>query len=302
MSNLSILLKKEIKNIKPKLIFFDVDGTLLNTKGQYSSTLKSQIQRLKNKGCKFAVASGRPAIAAQFLFDELDISDAGCFCSGAEIYDPQQNTHLYSHLLSQSTLQKLYQVIKAHNIYHEWYSAKCYSSEYYGIKPDSENTDSIDIDKKNEAYEISQIHSDHLRIKPINTSLVVAIEKEMPITKLLLGVNKKQNPTLLKSLVNDFPECEFAFAGFLPKPDWLFASVLSKKASKNKAFEYLLTHHNVKRSEVLAFGDSHSDEVFIQLAGLGIAMGNATDKLKDLADVVTESSDNNGVEKVLALF
>jgi Cof subfamily protein (haloacid dehalogenase superfamily) len=295
-------MQEKIKNIKPKLIFFDIDGTLLNAKGQYSATLKSQLQRLKKTGCKFAIASGRPSIAAQFLFDELDLNAAGCFCSGAEIYDPEAQKHLYLHILNKKILNKLYERIKAHNIYYEWYSAECYGSEHYTEEPYRADAKNTDVAKDYEAREISLIHSQHLRIKPNNESLLATIKKEKPITKLLLGVNKKQSPTLLQRLVKDFPECEFAFAGFLAKPDWLFVSVMSRKANKQEAFEYLLRHHNVRRSEVVAFGDSHSDEVFIKLAGLGVAMGNATDKLKALADVVTEPSNNNGVEKVLALL
>lgn len=296
------MLQEKIKNIKPKLIFFDVDGTLLNAAGQYSSTLKSQLQRLKKTGCRFAIASGRPAIAAQFLFDELDLSAAGCFCSGAEIYNPKEKKYLYSHALNKQVLNELHKKIKAHNIYYEWYSATSYGSELCGVDTCSDDANKIDTAKDRETREISLTHSQHLRIKPQNESLRTMIENEKPITKLLLGVNKKISPTLLQDLVKDFPECEFAFAGFLPKPDWLFVSVISKKANKHKAFDYLLAHHNVRQSEVVAFGDSHSDEVFIELAGLGVAMGNATDKLKALADVVTESSNNNGVEKVLALF
>jgi Cof subfamily protein (haloacid dehalogenase superfamily) len=297
-----ILLEERIKSIQPKLIFFDVDGTLLNSKGQYSSALKSQIERLKKTGCKFAIASGRPALAAQFLFDELDITAAGCFCSGAEIYDPTQKKLLYSHTLNKHTLDKLYKRITADNIYHEWYSTDSYGSEYYALEPGHDDAKKIGAVEQKETLDISRLHSQHLRIKPNDNSLLAMIEKEKPITKLLLGVNKKKSPTLLQSLVKDFPECEFAFAGFLPKPDWLFVSVLSKRADKHEAFEYLLRYHQVKRSAVVAFGDSHSDEVFIKSAGLGVAMGNATDKLKTLADIVTESSDNKGVEDVLALF
>ena len=287
--------------MEPKLIFFDIDGTLLNSGGQYSSGLKSQIDRLKKNGCKLAVASGRPALAATFLFDELDIADAGCFCSGAEIYDPKQKKLLYSHTISEYTLGKLHQIIMAEKIYHEWYSTDCYGSEYLVAQSSSHNAKKIAIGQS-EKYQISKLHSQHLRVKSKNFTLLAMIEKAKPITKLLLGVNKKKSPKLLQGLAKDFPECEFAFASFLPKPDWLFVSVLNKNANKQKAFKYLLKYHQVKTSEVVAFGDSQSDEVFVESAGLGVAMGNATNRLKEIADLVIESSDDKGVEKMLARF
>ncbi len=137
---------------------------------------------------------------------------------------------------------------------------------------------------------------------PKNHSLADVLERQGVVTKLLLGVNKQQFPRLLQELAQEFGECEFAFAGFLAKPDWLFASVVSKKANKKNAFEFLVNYHGVKQSEVVAFGDSHSDETFIELAGLGIAMGNATENVKKCADITTSSSDAGGVEKILALF
>lgn len=238
------------------------------------------------------------------------IDDAGCFCSGAEIYDPKTKSHLYSHALNTSLLGQLHKKIKAHNIYCEWYSTEAYGTELYrgndsqtlNLQNDT-TIEETQLKEQEEAHEdISQIHSQHLRIVPVSDCLELIIKKEIPITKLLLGVNRKNSGAILQCLAKEFTECDFAFAGFLPKPDWLFASVIPKKASKEEAFKFLLAHHNVKRSEVVAFGDSHSDEVFIRLAGLGVAMGNATDKLKVLADVITDTSDNNGVEKLLSLL
>ncbi len=278
---------ESVVNIRPKLFFFDVDGTLLDAYGQYSKTLKPHIMRLKETGCKFAIASGRPAIAAQFLFDELEINDAGCFCSGAEVFDPQKGKQLYSKPLESRTLSKLYKKIKKHDIYYEWYSDNEYGT---------------DIAKTDDAYAITEVHSDHLRVLPQNASLADVLDRECVITKLLLGVNKQQFPRLLQELAQEFSECEFAFAGFLAKPNWLFASVISNKASKKNAFEFLLNYHGVKQSDVVAFGDSHSDEVFLKLAGLGVAMGNATENVKKCANMTTASSNAKGVEKVLSLF
>lgn len=186
-----------------------------------------------------------------------------------------------------SIVAKLYEKIKKHNIYYEWYS----DTEY-----------GTDIAKNDDGYAVKEIHSNHLRVSPQSRSLADIIKREGRTTKLLLGVNKQQHPRLLQELACEFTECEFAFAGFLAAPDWLFASVISKKASKKNAFEFLVNYHGMEPSDVVSFGDSHSDEVFIQLAGLGVAMGNATENVKKCANMTTSASNAGGVEKVLSLF
>ncbi len=273
-------LYSQLKNTRPALIFFDIDGTLLNTQGQYSPELKIQLQRLHDQGIKLAIASGRPAIATQFLFDDLPLTDAGLFCTGAEVYHPKEQRHLYHHSLDQVSVNKLYKSIKAQDLYCEFYTLDYYATEHTG--------------------DISQVHSEHLRVTPRQMTGLNFLKQELPITKLLLGENKKTQAGKLEALAAEFPQLEFAFAHFLARPDWLFASVVSKAADKRQGFQALIDYHQVTADQVMTFGDSHSDIVFLQHAGLGVAMGNASDDIKRQADFVTLSADENGVAAALA--
>jgi len=268
-----------LNNFKPALIFFDIDGTLLDTQGNYSSLLKQELERLSNKGVKLAIASGRPAIAAQFLFDDLPLTDAGLFCTGAELYNPKKRQHLQLHYLNLDDIKKINQRVEGLNIYCEYYA-----SDFY--------TKGNDLD-------IASVHSEHLRVVPKCLMFTEICNKKIPITKLLLGVNNKKNPGVLETLAIDFPQFEFAFAHFLARPDWLFASVVSQSANKAMGFDHLLEFHGVASSEVMAFGDSHSDILFLDKAGLGLAMGNANDNVKSAANMSTLSADKDGVAQAL---
>lgn len=279
MSLLDSSFLTKLSSIQPALIFFDIDGTLLNEHGNYSPELQQQLQRLSKLGVKLAIASGRPVIAAQFLFDQLPLTDAGLFCTGAEIYDPKRKQYLYRHYLDWDDISLLEEKIRDHNIYCEFYN-----DDFFTL---GNNKD------------IASVHSEHLRVKPKKILFNELREKKIPITKLLLGVNWRKNKGVLESIASDFPHLDFAFAYFLARPDWLFASVVSSKANKQVGFDQLLDYHNVKAEEVIAFGDSHSDIPFIQKSGLGVAMGNATEELKKLADNVTLSANSDGVALVL---
>ena len=131
MHNMPIDLTKEapVLNHNIELVFFDIDGTLLAENGHYSSGLKQQISRLHHQGIKTAIASGRPSYAAQFLFDELAISDLGVFCTGAEIYHPKTDEHIQCHALPLGYVHTLYERVKSLGLYCEFYTPKYHTTD-----------------------------------------------------------------------------------------------------------------------------------------------------------------------------
>jgi len=265
---------------KIKLIFFDIDGTLLNEHGQWGEDLPKELGRLHNQGIKLAVASGRPSFAAQFIFDVLPITDAGLFCTGAQLYDPVQKNQLKVHTLELKRVAELYEKAKGLGVYTEFYTQEAF------FVP--------------QITDVTRIHAEHLRVQPLVVPSTELLQQTPSFTKLLLGNDERIAPGQLELLAEAFPDMEFAFANFLACPGWRFASVISRAACKKAAFNSLLEYHDVKSEEVAAFGDSHSDEVFIEQAGLGVAMGNATSEvLKRKADYITASVDHGGVEKLL---
>ena len=64
----------------------------------------------------------------------------------------------------------------------------------------------------------------------------------------------------------------------------------------------LASHYNLKREEIITIGDSENDISMIEYAGLGIAMGNALDSVKQKADYITDSNDNEGVANAINKF
>jgi len=265
---------------KIKLIFFDVDGTLLDEHGHWGHGLPKQLARLSEQGIKLAIASGRPSFAAQFIFDALPIIDTGLFCTGAQLYNPRTKKSLTTHHLLLARVNAIYHKAKALNIYTEFYTEEAFFVPAL--------------------TDVTRIHAEHLRVSPSEVSGDIFLQAEPELTKLLLGNDERVAPGQLESLAEEFPEFEFAFANFLACPGWRFASVISRAACKKTAFLQLLEHHGVQADEVAAFGDSQSDEIFIEQAGLGVAMGNATsDRLRQVADYITGNVEHGGVEHVL---
>ena len=261
-----------------KLALFDVDGTLLNIDGNYTARVKGSIARVQSLGVKTAVASGRPYFATQFLWRELGLVDTGVFCTGAQLFEPRRNTLHKAHALPPKTVAALLKALRAKSYYYELY------------------TDAGLYIERDIAPEILAVHSAHLR----TTATVQNFDNiTAPVVKLLVGVDIDVDGDALQNLERAFPECIFAYARLPAYPRWLFVSIIHRAASKRAAFDFLLTHYDIAPENVVSFGDAQSDMEFITMAGVGVAMGNASDEVKNVADIVTDAVWDDGVAEVL---
>jgi len=266
-----------------KLVFFDVDGTLLGRDGRYSKSLQKQLRRIQAMGIKTAIASGRPPFACQFLFDELGLDACGLFYTGGMIFDPSNQSCIHESRLNKADLTPLLALIRQKQVYCELYAGQQHFVE--------------------EACDVSVAHGEHLRVQPERVQFETLMnDKQCSVQKLLIGVDETQAAGCLQELESHFPQFQFAYARFPAKPNWLFASVIAAEADKTEAFARLIEHHQVTAEQVMAFGDAGSDIAFLRLAGLGVAMGNAEAHVQAAADWVSLSVDEDGVAHALKLL
>lgn len=271
--------KKAAQDIR--LAFFDIDGTLLDSRGHIQREIYDAIALLKSLGVKTAIASGRPSFAARFLIEELGICDTGMFYTGAHIFNPAANTSLQEIPLPTEDALAVYQISRQLGLYVEAYTAGRFIVE----SPSN----------------ITAVHAAHLRVQPECMSVEKLIHSQV-LMKLLVGVNRAEQGDLISQLELLFPHLIFARAYLLAYPDWQFASVISGDASKARAFRYLLDHHQVDAHQVMAFGDAESDMDFLRMAGIGIAMGNANERVQAVADWTTNTADEAGVAHAINLL
>lgn len=263
-----------------KLIFFDVDGTLLDRQGQYSPRLKRAVLALRERGLKLAIASGRPPFACEFLFKELDLVDAGLFYTGGLVYEPATASSRCQHSLTQAQALSLLQQARELGLYIELYG------------PEGWYVDDA-------SHPIAIEHGKQLRCPATQADLAMLLRQGPgPWFKFLLGEPDRSHPKL-QQLQANFTELGFALANFPPFPEWIFASAIPPGADKHKAFAELLTLHGVTAEQVMSFGDAASDKVFLSLAGVGVAMAAAAEDVRRCANYICPSSDNDGVATAL---
>ncbi|MBP3775766.1 MAG: HAD family phosphatase [Paludibacteraceae bacterium] len=259
-----------------KLMLIDCDRTLLNDEGQITERTRKAIKKALRNGVKVVFASGRApsgvenvirAIALEGLFDYYV-----CF-NGGMIVRSKDKRIISEH------------VITVNDVNHLANTIRCTPKDYYVLTSNRlicqrDNLQASIEAKKNSmnvAHEdIRQLGDDEKIFKMVfagEQGMLDKLEQEIPE-----GLRKKYNVT--RSEPNNL---EF----------------VSLHASKGYALLSLIDLLHVSISETICVGDSENDISMLNLAGTGVAMGNACEKVKDIADYVTDSNNNDGLAKAI---
>ncbi len=251
-----------------RLIAIDLDDTLLSDDLSIHPDNLKAIKAAKEKGVYVVLCSGRESAsmrkimegAALFAPEDYFISYNGAFIQtfGGKI--------LWQDKIKEKALKKFIKLGRRHQVI-----IQCYCDGLVVDQSDSR------IDK----YET-------------NTGIIGELVEDLmslPYSiKILFNSEDKEKLAALKlELEKEFGE-EYHY--FFSKPEYL--EVLYKTSNKGLAVERLAELLNIPAEEVICIGDSFNDAYMIEYAGLGVAMKNANSKVKELADVVTEKTNNEG--------
>ena len=108
--------------LDPKVAFFDVDGTLVNSQHQVSEEIRASLAKLKQAGVKLGLASGRAYFAAKRLIHDLNFDGPCCMFSGALLIDPCNNEIILESSLSKETSLTLVKLAAQENLQLELYT------------------------------------------------------------------------------------------------------------------------------------------------------------------------------------
>jgi Cof subfamily protein (haloacid dehalogenase superfamily) len=276
-TNLLELQSFESPPVPPKVLFIDLDGTVVNSKGIIDSRCKEQLQRAQAMGVHVAIATGRPYFAAQKIIEELQISAPSMFFSGSLIVDPStQDIHFQKPLLP-GHADLVLDYCAAENLYCE-----IYTRSGYFISEHSELTD---------------IHKQYLHLSA-TVGDPRGLQEE--ILKAVIVIDRSKNAHHdIAPLIERQPELHFASGYGAGHPHIEFVNVTSAEASREHCFKEFLRIYNVESTDTMAIGDAEADIPFISLAGTGIAMGNAPDAVKMAANYTTRVVDEQGLAYAL---
>lgn len=272
-----------------KMVCIDMDGTLLGKGKKISEENKKAIKRVYEKGVEIVVTTGRIYNNAEYYSHILGVKSPVIAANGAIVRDKINDRVIYENPMSHLDCLKLIDLLFEMKMFFHFYTTdRIYSNSFL-----------TEIGTK--VYMNKQVGYDNLKIN-------YHIIKEKNKWKELFENNKNQINKCIAISLN--PKKVIKFKEKLKNITGVvhFASgsrsieINNAGVSKGNAVKVLADYYGIKREDILAIGDNENDLSMIEYAGLGVAMGNAIDSVKDVADYITSSNIEDGVAKALNKF
>lgn len=268
-----------------KIIFIDIDGTLLNSNHLISGGTITAIRRVTELfDIPIVLTSARPPQAIESIYKQLNLTSPIICFNGALIKEkPERNQSktLYSSTINASLINDFIEIVTQKqlsiNLYHhhEWY---CSSKDQWVLQEES-------------------ICGTKANIQNINIRIKQWAEQNSGPHKILLMGNPAQLDTII-------PTIKYRFEKKLNinKSKSTYLELIDRSASKALAMRLMMDKLSISRNEVMAIGDNHNDIEMLEFAGMGIAMGNSPDEVKFKSNFVTLDNDSEGLRFALDKF
>lgn len=272
--------------MKYKLICIDMDGTLLGENHTVSNENKEALKKATELGVKVAITTGRLFTSAKAYSDLVGVEAPIISSNGAYIREKDKEEIIYQSLISKENLEKIYSIIKKYDFLTYFNTSDTVITE-------------IELPETH-GYKImnKKLPEDkRVKIELVKDFKEVFKQYEDKILKAIcIDVNNSGNLEKLRRELEELNEFEIVSS-------WANnIEIMNKETSKGEGVEILSEILGVKREEVICIGDGENDLSMINYAGLGVAMGNASDYVKKQADYITDTNTNNGVAKVIDKF
>ncbi len=267
-----------------KLLFLDLDDTLLNSKKEITAGNRAAIKAALAAGHKVIICTGRPLSSAIVQAKKLELTEDGCLViafNGAIIYDMYEEKLLYSKPFEPSLLRP---------IFDEGYKRGLYMVTY-----DAENVlvEPCQADWEETAWYYNRISVDYRTIPDV-ASLDIPVYKVLAVDLHDLDNLLSYRDWLLQEYKQDvYP---FHTASML-------LEICTQGVNKGIAITNLCKLLGLSVADTIACGDAANDIEMIETAGIGVAMANATEQAKAVADYITENDCNHdAIEEVIHKF
>lgn len=262
-----------------KLIAIDLDGTTLNAQSLISPKTERTLKQAIEKGHFVSIVTGRPYRMSHQFYRQLGLTTPMVNFNGALVHIPEKKWDLEREtgierdlvfdILSQKKELQL-DFVAAEN------KETFYIDTLEGFDPKF---------FASEATEGNLLTVQNLRTNP---------------TSMMVRTTKDQASHVSSSLSKRYGDYIDVRTWGGPTP---ILEIVSKGIQKAKGVEQVSNFLDIKQSDIIAFGDEHNDEEMLEYAGLGVAMNNATDKIKSVAnDITLKTNDQDGLADYLSEY
>lgn len=263
-----------------KVLVLDIDGTLTNSKKEITEATRQAIWQIMEKGHRVILASGRPAPGMKRYEEELELAKKGGYLlsfNGGRIIDCTNGEVVYQRLLPKEIISLLYEYAKKHEAGLLSYEADTILSAF---APDAY----VEIESRinNMPVRVVENFAEYIDFD-MNKCLMTAPPEQA-------AVYEKELQELLKDVASVYRSEPF------------FIEIMPKNVDKAASLDQMLPLIGMSREQTVCCGDGFNDLPMIRYAAVGVAMGNAQPVVKEAADYITGTNDEDGLVEVIEKF
>ncbi|SFJ47605.1 Cof-type HAD-IIB family hydrolase [Thermoflavimicrobium dichotomicum] len=262
------------------LIACDLDGTLLTGQKTISERTRNVLTTLSALGHKVVIATGRPFHNSIAFYKELQLNTPMINFNGGYVHHPHDPSFPKRIVPIPYPLAK--EIIQT-----------AYNHSIANIQVEALNQCYLEMGEDNFSF-LSKMTETHCVMGPVLDHL-----QEDPNCLVFYSPRKEPIDHLCETLMTEYKE-EVKFHRW--GPPWNAIEVVPQAVNKAIGLKYVAEYLHIPQEKIIAFGDQVNDFEMIEFAGYGIAMGNAIDRLKQLANDVTLTNEEDGIAIYLEKF
>lgn len=270
-----------------KLVASDLDGTIIDKHNNISKKNFKAIEKIRQKNIEFAICTGKSYSVSKKICEQFNAS-YGVFGNGTQIIDLKNGKEIKRNILSKQDLLFCVTFAKRNNFHVHLYteneiiSEKLEYMDLRNFKLKSQNsTDSLKFKIVKDI--VSYIENNNLDI----FSAVISTEvSELKTFENLLAINKNVFSTFINK--------RGRYKDNIINKDYEYLIISPANINKNEALNFLSSYLNISKSDMMAIGDNVNDLEMVKESGIGVAVKEAYDELKQVAKYVTKTSVTDG--------
>ena len=260
-----------------KAVFLDMDGTLLRSDHSVSDATKETIRKIIKKGIPVILVSARPVNAILPTWRDIGLEGYPMVSLNGS-YIIENDKPIFDAMIDLPTAAGVAEQVHPFKVNIAYYLQR----EWFAVVNDEWT-----------------LHEQKIMDVQIRIAPLPELIREWTARKI--GPNKMMVMGEPDQIAEAEQHLKSVYDGklniYTSKPTYL--EVMDPRGSKSNAVHFLIERMKIGREEVIAMGDNFNDREMIQFAGMGVAMGNAPDEIKAVADYVTDTNNNDGVRKAL---
>ena len=275
-----------------RVIALDLDGTLLDSQKRLSAVNREALEYAAAKGVHIVPTTGRFFGMMPEAVRDLPFVRYAITINGAQVYDRETDTAIVREEIPVGRAVEIMKLLDGFDVIYD-----CYRNNWGWM--------SASLQDKAEAYATDEHYLKMVRefrnpVQDLKRHLLDT-EPEGGVQKVMLfsrndDPEAKELRAIEKAMAERFPEIK------ITSSTWNDLEFNNPSAHKGSSLARFAGHLGFGLENCMSFGDGRNDITMIEAAGIGVAMENAVDEVKSVADYITKSNDENGVAEAICFF